>query len=378
MLYNKGFDESPAEYKSGLHYVEKGIYGYDYMYSFDYASGFIQHNSYLGTISISLEPIIWGNSQTSILISNNAVSFPKISWSKSLGKSRFTFIHGNIKTAEPILSDYGEGTIENNYKYLVGHRWEIGFSDKLQFAFTEMLIYGGRKAEITYFIPTILLYPIQQDITVNHQDNILWFLDGAYFPINGLKLYGTFLIDDLRVSEIFNNHFNNHWGLQAGSHVAGNMFSFPTDLMLEFTAIRPWTYTHRVPTYGTYTHNGRCLGFEHGPNSQLLLIENRWWISTRNRLRISFEQLKWGREPEEDMDDGYDFGNDPNENYSLANPEYTNSTGWLIGDIQTTHTAQFLWEYQLSNIIGLELGFAHVKGMAESVNTMSLQVNVDY
>ena len=69
MLYNEGFDESPAEYKSGLHEVEKGIYGYDYMYSFDYASGFIQHNSYLGIISLSLEPIIWGNSQTSMLLS---------------------------------------------------------------------------------------------------------------------------------------------------------------------------------------------------------------------------------------------------------------------------------------------------------------------
>ena len=78
------------------------------------------------------------------------------------------------------------------------------------------------------------------------------------------------------------------------------------------------------------------------------------------------------------MDDGYDFGNDPNENYFLANPDYNDITGWLIGDIQTTQTVQFLWEYQLSNIIGLELGFAHIKEMAESVNTMSLQVNVDY
>ena len=93
---------------------------------------------------------------------------------------------------------------------------------------------------------------------------------------------------------------------------------------------------------------------------------------------ISFEQLKWGREPEEDMDDEYDFGNDPNENYHLANPEYKYSTGWLIGDIETTQTVQFLWEYQLSNIIGLELGFAHMKEMAESLNTLSLQVNVDY
>ena len=57
---------------------------------------------------------------------------------------------------------------------------------------------------------------------------------------------------------------------------------------------------------------------------------------------------------------------------------YHYKTKWLIGDIQTTQTVRFLWEYQLSNIIGLELGFVHIKEMDESVNTFSIQVNVDY
>ena len=52
--------------------------------------------------------------------------------------------------------------------------------------------------------------------------------------------------------------------------------------------------------------------------------------------------------------------------------------GWLIGDIQTNETIKFLWAYQLSNIIGLELSFAHLKEMNESANTISIQVNVDY
>jgi hypothetical protein len=215
-------------------------------------------------------------------------------------------------------------------------------------------------------------------MTSQSGDNILWFFEGQYTPVNRLKLYGTFMIDELRTSEMFNDWSGNRWAVQAGTHVTGNMFSSPTDLRLEWTAARPWSYTHRVPIYGTYTHNGRCLGFEYGPNSQLLLLENRWWINTRNMLNISFEQLKWGKEPAEYVDDGADFGNNPNENYTLANSDYHYKTKWLIGDIQTTQTVRFLWEYQLSNIIGLELGFVHIKEMDESVNTMSIQVNVDY
>jgi len=158
-----------------------------------------------------------------------------------------------------------------------------------------------------------------------------------------------------------------------------NFIEYHGSINLEFTAARPWVYTHKLPEFGSYTHNGRCLGFEHGPNSQLLLIENHWWANTRNRFSISYEELKWGREPEEDMGNGFDFGNDPNHNYINANTgKYENNTGWLIGDIQTTQTVRFLWEYQLSNIIGLELGFFHKKEMDESVNTMSIQVNVDY
>ena len=80
-----------------------------------------------------------------------------------------------------------------------------------------------------------------------------------------------------------------------------------------------------------------------------------------------------------DMDDDFDYGNDPNHNYHLANySKYQHNTGWLIGDIETTHTFQFLWGYQLSNIIGLELGFTHINEIDESINSISIQVNVNY
>ena len=104
-------------------------------------------------------------------------------------------------------------------------------------------------------------------------------------------------------------------------------------------------------------------------------IDTKYGVKSQH---LTYEQLKYGEEPDKDKDDGYDFGNDLNHNYVLANPEYNNNTGWLIGDIQTTQTVRFLWEYQFSNIIGLELGFIHIKEMDESVNTMSLQVNMDY
>ena len=352
MVYNSKSSEYPDEFKGGYPLYHEGFYGYDTEISFEYANSYIQYSSNIGNIALKVEPLLWGNGKIPIILSDNVPPFAMLSWDKKLGNSKFSFFHGSILPAES--DTMINGLITNESKYLVGHRWEITATDKLQVAFTEMLVYGGRDPELVYFLPTIFLWPVQHNMTSQSEDNILWFFEGQYSPINGFKLYGTFLIDELRTSEMFNDWFGNRWSAQIGSHAAGNIFSYPTDLRIEWTAARPWSYTHRVPLYGTYTNNGRCLGFEHGPNSQFLILENRWWINTRNRLSISFEQLKWGRESKEDMADNFDFGNDTNHNYSLANPEYNNNTGWLIGDIHTTQTVQFLWEYQFSNIIGLE------------------------
>ena len=70
------------------------------------------------------------------------------------------------------------------------------------------------------------------------------------------------MIDELKVSQIFKNWYGNRWVMQIGAHTAGNVLSYPSDMRLEWTAARPWAYTHRVPLYGTYTHNGRGIGFD--------------------------------------------------------------------------------------------------------------------
>ena len=376
MVYNSEYSEYPDEFKGGYPQYHKGFYGYETEMSFEYAYAYVQYSSNIGNIAISSEPLHWGNGRKSIILSNDVPPFTMLSWNKELGKSKFSFFHGSIL---PATSDTTiNGLIINGSKYLVGHRWEIGMSDKLQVVFTEMLVYGGRDPEIVYFLPTIFLWPVQHNMTSQSGDNILWFFEGQYNPVDRLKLYGSFMIDELRTSEMFNDWSGNRWATQVGTHITWNILSYPTDFRMEWTAARPWSYTHRVPIYGTYTHNGRCLGFEHGPNSQLLLLENRWWINTRNRISLSFEQLKWGAEPEEDMVDDFDFGNNPNENYAFANSDYHSKTKWLIGDIQTSQTFSFLWGYQISNIIGLKMGFTHMKEMDKSVNTMNLQVNVDY
>ena len=186
------------------------------------------------------------------------------------------------------------------------------------------------------------------------------------------------MIDELTTSKMFDKYMHNKWIVQGGAQYVYQIFDYPGSINLEFTAARPWVYTHKSPETGTYTHYGRVLGFYPGPNTQLIYVTNRCWINTRNRVHISYKELKWGEEPEKDRNDAYHFGNNPNENYSLANPDYVYKTEWIIGDIKTARTIGFLWEYQFSNIIELELGVSHKWDSNEYENSYSIQINIDY
>lgn len=376
--YRTGFQEVVPEYKGGFFQSHNDLVGSGYS-SFDYAHAYIQYTSILGRIKLGIQPLYWGDSQHSLILSNNVPSFPFISWDKLIGKSRFSFFHGKIQPAEATVNDPKTESKIYAPKYLVGHRWEISFSRKLRGAFTEMLTYGDRDPELVYFIPTVFLWPIQHSLTDKNQDNILWFFEGEYKPFNGVRLYGTFLMDELRISEMFNDWAGNRWAVQAGIQYTPHLTKYSTDLIAEFTAVRPWTYTHRVPLFGTYSHSGRNIGFYAGPNSQSIYLENRWWISRRQALSIGFQQLKHGVNPRKPSDPGYyPIGADVNESYLDRNPAFDEKTKWLMGNIQTTRLISLAWTYQLSNVLDSKIQYGYQLRRHSGDNYFSLQIGMDY
>ena len=217
-------------------------------------------------------------------------------------------------------------------------------------------------------------------MTTNGGDNILWFFEGQYFLFNGLKVYGTFMIDELQTKQIFNTFYGNRWASQAGIFLAHDLFSYPVDIRIEWTAVRPWTYTHRIPIYGAYTHNTRSIGFKYGPNTQLLHFESNLWFNFRNRFKLIIEQFKFGVEPEKDRLDDFDFGNKLKDDYQNSNPEYHNKTNWLIGSISTVYSLNLAWNYQFSNIIDFDINysFAFIDSINNSENSISFKFNFNY
>ncbi|MCK4813133.1 MAG: hypothetical protein KAT14_04270, partial [Candidatus Marinimicrobia bacterium] len=267
-----GYDEPAAEFQ-GYWYND---HEYEHFATFDCSEAYANVSGDFGTLTLAHYPIIWGNSMHSVLLSESATSFGSLQWSKQFKHFKYTFLHGSLMTNEYSLTEDGRNYIP---KYLVAHRIEMRIASRLHVNFSEMLIYGNRIPEVTYLVPVIFLWPSEH--ALGDRDNKMISLETEIFPLNGLRLYGTVLLDELSFSRLFDDWWANKFALQGGFQWSPR--SLPADLIIEMTAVHPWTYTHRF-SFGSYTHHGNDLGFYLGPNTRLVSGKINYDISRKSRL----------------------------------------------------------------------------------------------
>jgi len=369
-----GFNEPTREYRGGYFKKAQSTTS-PHSNSFDYSHAYMQFHSIAGDFRLAIQPLYWGNSPNSMILSNNTQAFAYLGWQRYFGKSKYSFFHGSLL---PKNAQVDPVTGQRSYaqKYLVGQRFEFIPHNRLHLAFTEAVVYGNRNPDLVYMIPVVFLWPTQHNLM--DRDNVLMAGEFEYFPVNRVKMYGTVLIDELSPSEIFKKYWGNKHGLQLGVQYTPPLKKYATDITLEFTAVRPWTYTHKS-SIDTYTHNGVGLGFYADPNSQLWYARNRWWFGRRNRLTIAYRQLKHGMARLNPGDPNYaPVGNDPNQNYENRDASLDHDTPALLGTIATSQELSLLWNYRLSDLLSLEGGYALSVSDTATDHYFSLQVRFDY
>jgi len=367
-----GYPGTPDEYKGGWRYTgDEGVS----FHSFDYSNGYLQYSSSVGNFILSTQPLYWGNGPNSMVLSNKVPPFPYVGWNKVFPRAKYSFMHGSLLSLEKATVD-STGEKPSVNKYLVGHRLEFIPFSRFHLAFSEMIIYGNRDLELAYLVPPVLLLPTEHNLI--DRDNLLMALEFEYFPLDRVKFYGGVLLDELRLQDIFKAHWANKQGVQIGAQFTPTIVGKPSEYIVEFSAVRPWTYTHEF-AYTTYTHDNRGLGFANGPNSQQWYGRNRWWINERQILSFEYQYLKHGVEPLEPEDPGYyPVGSAPNQNYTERNESFDTSTEWLMGDIRRIREFGVTWEYQWSNILSLDLGYRYLKTASQSDHFTSVQIRFDY
>ena len=217
----------------------------------------------------------WGCGHTgSVSLSNKAPSYPQIMVRAKFGKwLKFVYFHGWLESN--ILDDstsywinYGnDGEFHRKFykkKYVAAHRLEISPSDRFSFGLSELLYYGERDAEFVYLIPIMLFWSAQR--YTNDQDNEMIGLDYEWIPWNGVKTYGSLLIDEIALSKVFKkNESHNYVAYQLGAYLVEPIID-GLDFRFEYTHLNPWVYTHKFPI-NYATSDDYWMGYWTGQNA---------------------------------------------------------------------------------------------------------------
>ncbi|MBN2281550.1 MAG: hypothetical protein JXQ65_13290 [Candidatus Marinimicrobia bacterium] len=304
-------------------------------------SSMVYHNKNLN-IGLYHQPLTWGTSfHNSMILTGSASPFTYLGFDYTYKAFRFSFFHGSLLNDSTGFRN-ARDEVRNREKYIAGHRIDLAFfGGHTRIGLTEMIIYGNRNVEPGYLLPVNFYWSLEH--TLMDRDNSLMAFDFQTNIVPNFVFYGTFFLDEMRFSELFNQWWANKHGLQMGVRFSNELISLPMNWTAEMTRIRPWTYTHKY-FINNYTNNGLSLGFPYGGNSQLLEFFNETRINRRTQFKLGYTHLKHGYDTADNF-----FGGDPRISYEKRNPELDYATKWLMGDIQTIDFLTFDLQYEIYN-----------------------------
>jgi len=241
----------------------------------------------------------WGPGYTGALALNDyATSYDQLKLSVQVWRAQFTYLHAALRQHPPVIvSSYLANGVQRQIfaqKYLAGHRLEIAPAAWVKLALHETVIYGERGLEPAYLNP--LMFYRSAEHFLGDRDNATMGLDFELRPVNGLRLYGEWFVDDFSVSRVGQNWYGNKVAWLAGLHAANPLGLPHSDWRAEYVRLEPYVYSHTFPI-NVYKNYGTLLGHFAGPNADLLYAEWLFWGSRRWQVQLSAERYRHGANP---------------------------------------------------------------------------------
>jgi hypothetical protein len=189
------------------------------------------------------------------------------------------WLNGSVGSA----NDNGNGIIDVNepitQSMITTQLFELMFVDWLYLGVTNSVVWGKR-FELSYMSP-FLLPLLAQNLTGDHDNGSMEFSLAFKLPI-GLKIYGNYFADEIRVSEDMFSDPAIQFAIQGGIRWVIPKLPF-TMTSFQYTKIEPYTYTHYDQNYPfsdssyyfdiSWTNDGENLGYHLPPNSDEFLFK---------------------------------------------------------------------------------------------------------
>ena len=297
--------------REGLGFVRGGG---DHFYH-DETVAYLTYKYKYVTLQFGKDSNRWGPfSRGQLGISDNATSYDQFKIQLQTNKFKFTSLWAVLKQYTP---DYFNGNHQE--KYLAAHRLEFSPLKELDIGLYETVVYSDRQFEPSYLNPVMFFRSAEH--YQGDRDNVLMGLDVEVKLVPKTKLYGELFIDDITTSKLGTGFYGNKYAYQVGALYVDLLGLSNVDARVEFTRIRPFTYTHKFDLT-SYTHFTTGLGHWLGPNAENLYAELGYRYSRRLSVKGFYERQRHGANPE-----GRNFGGD------ILNPRDAAKDPFLYFDI---------------------------------------------
>lgn len=258
----------------------------------------------------------------SLILSDRVNEYDNLLLEARFGKLSFSFLNAILQA-----DSLGSSAEAADYplKLFSLHQFAYAPLDQLRFFIGETAVYGNR-FDVTYLLP--FYYWRVGKYNLRDRDNLMIYCGADWQVKPELGLYLNLALDELTVGRLFTGWWGNKYALQTGAALDLPALALvPAGIprvVLEFTAVKPWTYTHYA-NVSMYSHDRRSLGYPKGSNLLDITAELNLPLPAGFRWDSQFSCTWQGSE-----------GSDWRLNYLDYFPPGTTATAeahWLDGDI---------------------------------------------
>ena len=271
-------------------------------YTGDFKRGYLQVNSTHLNLLVGRDWLFWGASRDKTVgISDNSPPLDQVRLTSTFGKR----LKATAFTAQLDSTWYDDGTKRYLAKrYISGHRLDYQFNDRVEIGVAEWVLYGGDAQTLTwkYANPITFYYALQYNAKAD--DNVMFAFDAAIRPIDGVRLYGEWVIDDIQYVPGANDPHAVAWllGLTWYPEHLDRLLGIHS----EYARVNRWAYTHLVPD-NQFTHFGYAIGHPIGTDSDTLRLSASYQFTVSTAAEVRTVLTRHGEGTIADRFYGEDF-----------------------------------------------------------------------
>lgn len=310
-------------------------------YEFGNCTAAINYEDNIMKLGLGRGRLNMGNSITGNILLNDRVNdYGFLTAEFQVGNFVISLLNAQLM-ADSTLAVYNNQSLNRaNYpnKYFTAHQFTWLPVQNVRLFAGETLIYGNTSFNLNYLLPQAYHRVIAD--SDHDRDNALMFA-GFEWELNKKWLfYLQYMMDEFRPEKLLRDWWGNKYAYQGGIS-----YQLPVEIAkgkpirstVEFTAVRPWTYTHYL-MYDKYSHDNRCLGFPFGANllhyATKLETPLPWNCSLSSYA--SFMRQGIGTEDGRDIV-GSSCLTNSGEEFNTFNQSYHGRARWLQGTIINTY-----------------------------------------